>query len=303
MPIAPLVASIVKILALVGVGVALRLTGMLKREDVGVVNALIVYVALPALIFGAIWPAKLTWELARVAGIAWGVTIVGLAAAWLAARLLKLPRETTGAFILVAALGNTGYVGYPVVTMVLGSSALSPAVFYDVFGTVAMFTTVGILLAAHYGEHGGGRVNPAIEFLTFPAVIALLLALALKPVPIPAVVMAWLDVPAKMTVPLVMISVGLSLEWSAAGERSAALATVAGLKLLLLPAVAAGIALAIGDVGSLRLVTLQAGMPAMMLTLVASERFRLDTRFAAAAILVSTAACAVTIPVWQALIR
>jgi predicted permease len=303
MPIVPLIASIAKILALVGIGVALRLTGLLKRDDVRVVNALIVYVALPALIFGAIWPAKLTWELARVAGIAWGVTIVGLAAAWLAARALRLPRATAGAFILVAALGNTGYVGYPVVTMVLGPAALSPAVFYDVFGTVAMFTTAGILIAAHYGDHGEGRINPVLEFLTFPAVIALLLALALKPVPIPAAVMAWLDVPAKMTVPLVMISVGLSLEWSAAGERSGALATAAGLKLLLLPAVAVGIALAIGDVGSLRLVTLQAGMPAMMLTLVAAERFRLDTRFAAAAILVSTAACAVTIPIVQALIR
>lgn len=303
MPIATLAASIAKILALVGIGMALRLTGLLKREDVRVVNALIVYVALPAMIFGAIWPARLTWELARVAGIAWGVTLAGLAGAWLAAKALRLPRETAGAFILVAALGNTGYIGYPVVTMVLGQSALTPAVFYDVFGTVATLLTAGIVVASRYGEHEEGRANPLREFLTFPAVIALLLALALKPVPIPAVVMAWLDVPAKMTVPLVMISVGLTLEWSSAKDRTGALAAVAGLKLLLLPAVAAGIALAIGDAGSLRLVTLQAGMPSMVLTLVIGERFRLDTRFMAAAILVTTAACAVTIPLVQALIH
>jgi predicted permease len=133
--------------------------------------------------------------------------------------------------------------------------------------------------------------------------VALLLGLALKPVPIPAAVMAWLDVPAKMTVPLVMISVGLSLDWSAVKGRSGALAVSTAIKLLVLPAVAAGIALAIGDAGSLRLVVLQAGMPAMTLSLVVAERFQLDTRYAAAAILMSTAACAVTVPVVQALIR
>jgi predicted permease len=303
MPIGTLAISIVEILALAGIGVALRLTGLLKRDDVRVINAVIVYVALPALIFGAVWPARLSWELARVAGIAWAVSLAGLVAAWLAARAMRLPRATAGAFILVAALGNTGYIGYPVVTMVLGPSALPRAVFYDVFGTVAVLMAVGILVASRLGEHGEGRVRPLREFLTFPAVVALLLGLALKPVPIPAAVMAWLDVPAKMTVPLVMISVGLSLDWSAVKGRSGALAVSTAIKLLVLPAVAAGIALAIGDAGSLRLVTLQAGMPAMTLSLVVAERFRLDTRYAAAAILVSTAMCAVTVPVVQALIR
>ena len=303
MPIGALAVSIAEILALVGIGMALRLTGLLKREDVRVVNALIVYVALPALIFGAIWPARLSWELVRVAGIAWGVTFAGLAASWLVARALRLPRAVTGAFILVSSLGNTAYIGYALATTVLGDGALPRAVFYDIFGTVAALLTVGVMVASHYGEHDEGRVNPLREFLTFPAVIAVLLALALKPVPIPGLVMDWLAVPAKMTVPLVMISVGLALDWSAAKERKRGLAAVAAIKLLLLPAVALGLALSAGDAGSARLVTLQAGMPSMMLTLVIAERFRLDTRFAAAAILVSTLACAVTIPLVQALIR
>lgn len=303
MPIGTLAASIAKILALVGVGMALRIMGLLKREDVRVVNALIIYVALPALIFGAIWPARLSWELARVAGIAWGVTLAGLATSWLAAQALRLPRAVTGSFILVASLGNTAYIGYALATTVLGDGALPPAVFYDIFGTVAALLTVGVMVASHYGEHDEGRVNPLREFLTFPAVIALLLALLLKPVPIPAAVMGWLAVPAKMTVPLVMISVGLTLEWTAAKERKRGLAAVAAIKLLVLPAVALGLALALGDAGSVRLVTLQAGMPSMMLSLVIAERFRLDTRFIAAAILVSTLACAVTIPLVQALIR
>ena len=33
---------------------------------------------------------------------------------------------------------------------------MPPAVFYDVFGTVAVMFTIGIAIAAHYGEHEGG---------------------------------------------------------------------------------------------------------------------------------------------------
>jgi predicted permease len=43
-------------------------------------------------------------------------------------------------------------------------------------------------------------------------------------------------------------------------------------------------------------------MPSMMLTLVVGERFKLDTAFIAAAILVTTVLCLVTIPVVQLLL-
>ena len=56
-----------------------------------------------------------------------------------------------------------------------------------------------------------------------------------------------------------------------------------------------------GDSASLRLVVLQAGMPAMMLTLVVGARFELDTDFIASAIFVTTVASALSIPLMQAL--
>ena len=76
---------------------------------------------------------------------------VMLAVSWLLARAFKLPPTVAGGFILTAALGNTGYIGYPATAALFGDRAVPEAVFYDVFGTVCALVLVGLLVAQHYG--------------------------------------------------------------------------------------------------------------------------------------------------------
>ncbi|MDO8914774.1 MAG: AEC family transporter [Coriobacteriia bacterium] len=300
-----LTIAIMKMLALAGVGIALRATKLLKREHAKVLNSLIIYAALPALVFRVARQTDLSWDLARVAGIAWVVGGVGFAVAWGIARLLRLPKRTAAAFILVTALGNTGYIGYPVTTMLLGAKSLPQAVFYDVFGTVALLFTVGIMIAGRMGKHEG-PISVVKELLTAPALVALMAGLASRLVPVSGSVetsvMDWLGILANMTVPLVMISLGLTLTAKGFKGRLAVLGVTGAVKLLLLPIVAALAAVALGETSGMRLVMLQAGMPSMMLTLVISERFGLDTDFTASAILATTMACVVTVPLVQMLL-
>lgn len=304
MSVAALAVVIGKLLALVAVGVALRASGLLKSEDARVLNTVIVYVALPALIFNAVHPAALGWDLALVALVAWVAGAVGFALAYVAARLLRLPRPAAGGLMLTSALGNTGYIGYPVALGLLGSAGLVKAVFYDVFGTIALLLTVGLLVAAAFGA---SQQRPRIlrEFLTFPPFVAVLVALALKPVPVPDVVSSWLDLLAKVVVPLIMISLGLSLQPRAIGRYALPLTVVTAIKLLALPLVAlvVGRVLLAHDPLALRLVVLQAGMPTMMLAVVFAVRFRLDVELTAAAALVTTGIAIVTIPALQALVH
>lgn len=302
---AALAIAILKMLALAGVGIVLHATKLVKREHAKVLNSLIIYAALPALVFSVARQTELSWDLARVAGIAWIVGGAGLLIAWGLARLLRLPRRTAAAFILVTALGNTGYIGYPVTTMLLGAKSLPQAVFYDVFGTVALLFTVGIMIAGRMGKHEG-PVSVIRELLTAPALVALLLGLASRLLPVSGsgetAVMDWLGILANMTVPLVMISLGLTLTAKGFKGRLTVLGVSGAVKLLLLPIVAALAAVALGESSGMRLVMLQAGMPSMMLTLVISERFGLDTDFTASAILATTVACVVTVPLVQMLV-
>jgi predicted permease len=254
------------------------------------------------MIFQAVHPARLDSGLARLAAVSWVVFAVAAASAWLLCSPLGLSRPVAGGFILAAALGNTGYIGYPVSEALLGAGGLVRAIFSDVFGTVAALLFVGLLIAQRMGSSDEGRINPIREALAFPAVGAVFAALLLRPVEIPSVVGGGLEALANLVVPLIMISVGLSLRLGSLREHWGTLVALAGVRLVAAPLLALGVGtLVLSDPGMLRLAVLQASMPSMMLTLVIGERFRLDTDFIAAAILVTTIASIASIPAMQLL--
>ena len=241
MSAAALASTILTFTAIVGVGAALRASGILRREDARPINAIIIYVGLPAFIFNAVHGATLRVDLWRVVLIAWMVFGVMLLLGWLAARVLKLPAEIAGGFIVATALGNTGYIGYPVTEAFLGKGSLPQAIFYDVFGTVCALALVGLLVAQHYGTNAEARINPLRELFTFPAVIALLVALLLRSVAIPSLVSDGLGLLASMVAPLIMLSVGLSLRASTMVTQRTPLAVLSVLRLLVAPVIAIGL--------------------------------------------------------------
>ena len=297
---AALASTILTFVAIVCVGVALRAAGVLRREDARPINAVIIYAGLPAFIFRAVHGAVLRPDLWAVVVVAWVVFGVMAVLGWLAAHALKLPRSVAGGFIIVTALGNTGYIGYPITQALLGVKELPEAIFYDVFGTVGALVLVGLLIAQRFGDNEEARVNPLRELLTFPAVWALAAALVLRSVPIPNLVDDGLGLLASMVAPLIMLAVGLSLRASTLGRSWAALSVASVLRLLVAPVLALGIGLVLLGTGTaLRATVLEAGMPSMMLALVVGERFGLDTDFIASAIFVTTALSAATLPLMQ----
>lgn len=295
-----LATTILTFAAIVAIGSLLRATGLLGREDARPLNAVIIYVGLPAFIFNAVHGADLGPSVWRVIVVSWVAFAAALLLAFLAEKLLRLRREQAGGFLISASLGNTGYLGYPLTAAFLGAAAVPTAVFSDIFGTVFAFVVVGLPIAARMGEHDAAHPNPVRELLTFPAVIALAVALLLRPVTMPEAVSNGLGLLASMVAPLIMLSVGLSLRPQSIARSAVPLAVLAAIKLVAAPLVALGVGSALLAEAPLRVAVLQAGMPSMMLTFVVGERFGLDTDFIASAIFVTTVAAAVSIPIMQA---
>ena len=302
MSVGALIGVIAGVLGYVALGVVLRVTKLLSPEDAKPLNTLLIYVALPALVFVTVQTAEVGWGLAAIPALAWALAIAGVVLAWGLARWMGLAGATAGAFILTAAFGNTGYIGYPLASALLGDAGLLRAIFYDIFGNTAAVVTIGALVASRFGGHDL-KVNPLREIVTFPPFIALALALALKSVAVPVPVMDWLGVLGTLVVPLIMVSVGLSLKPAKLREHLPAASLIAAVKLVVLPllAWAAGSVL-LPDDASLRVLVLEAGVPTMMLTLVIGMRFKLDTDLIASAIVVTALASIVTVPLLQLLI-
>lgn len=305
MPLVALAQAILGFVAIVCAGAALRATGLVSREDARPLNVAIVYVGLPAFVFRSVHGARVgVAELVAVA-VSWIVFAVVLGLASLTARAMKSDGPRRGAFLLASSLGNTGYIGYPLTSALLGPGALPIAVFYDVFGTVMQLVLVGLPLSRRFGSSSTPRRRFGVlgELLSFPALLAAAAALALSPAAIPKPVSDWLGLLASMVAPLIMLSIGISLRPKAILRGALPLGALAVSRLVVAPLVAAVVGgLLIRDPMALRVSVLEAGMPSMMLTLAVGERYGLDDDFIAAAIFVTTVAAAVTTPLGQLLL-
>lgn len=279
--------------------------GLIEKAHTSILNNIIIYLAMPALIFRAVFESKISLSLLEIPLLAVATVALSMALAYIIGRLLHLKQPTFGALLLVAAIGNTGYLGYPLTLQLFGIKNLVKAVFYDLSGTVVFTFTIGLLIAQRYGK-GNGKVNIAKEVITFPPLIGLAVALVLKGLGIglPTFLTETVGFLAGATIPLVMLTIGLSLEVAAAKNYTLAIAVVVLVKLVVAPLIALFGGKLVGMSGSdLGVMVLEASMPSFLLSLVIGLRYGLDTDFLPAAIVVTTLLSMISIPVWQYLLK
>jgi predicted permease len=153
---------------------------------------------------------------------------------------LALRRETIGALILTGSLANTSFIGLPMIETYYGSQGLGLGILIDQMGTYLVLSTLGILVAAVYGQGDGLSAGAlAKRLFTFAPFIAFVVALALMPLDYPAWFEALLRRLGATLVPLALVSVGYQIQWSAARGRAKELIAGLGFKLVVAPALIA----------------------------------------------------------------
>jgi predicted permease len=159
-----------------------------------------------------------------------------------------------------------------------------------------LFISFGVLLLLIYG----GKYTTILKrALIFPPLLSVALALILNFINIDVgfIVSNTLDYLSGAAIPLIMISLGLSLEFRGIKENIGAVFSVSIIKLIIAPLIASIIVLVLG-MGSLeRQVTIiEAAMPSAMLSLVLAITYDLDIKTTAACIFASTILSLITIP-------
>jgi len=232
-------ATFAFILLLIGIGRLLAWRRLLPERSADVLNLVVLYVNLPAMVL--LYAARLTpsRELAAVAVLPWLQLALVAALVLLLARALRWPRAVEGALLLTVPLGNTSYLGYPLTRAILGDAALPYAVAYDQFGSFLILSTYGVVVLAAYGQ--GVRPRPwhiLRRVLTFPAFLALLLALAIAPARLPPWLIGMLQPLATALLPMVALAIGMQLQLRPDRAQLPALGIGLALKMLLLPLLA-----------------------------------------------------------------
>jgi predicted permease len=230
-------ANIILLAVCLLAGIGLRKTGRFPAATPAALNGFIIHISLPALAILYIHNIKLDVSLALTASMAWLLFGCAWAIFSIAGKVFKLDRETVGALILVAGLGNTSFVGLPMIEAYFGKEYLGVGIIADQLGSFMVLSTLGILVATFYSS---GNVSPrqmARKVLMFPPFQALMLALLLRPVHFPDWTVTILEKLGSTLTPLALVSVGFQLQFG--GIKAVLKPLTAGLvyKLLLGPAI------------------------------------------------------------------
>ena len=290
------------IVVCLGLGIALRASGRMPENGHVTLNAVIINVALPALTFASVRHLHFEPALALAAAMPWLMFAVGSIFFAAAGRLFGFSRPTIGALLLVGALGNTSFVGLPMIETFFGREAMKIGVVVDQLGSYLVLSTIGLFAAAVFAEEhpGGGGGGKLGKLLRFPPLQALIAALVLAPVPLPGWTDAMLMRLGDTIAPLAMLSVGCQLRLSGLASNRAALSLGLGFKLVLAPLLLTPIYFGLPQAmrETARITLFEAAMPPMIGAGIVAMQHKLDAPLVTLMLGVGIPLSLLTVPAW-----
>lgn len=249
------------------IGIVLKRIPYISPETGNVLNNFVIYISLPALVLLRIPELTFTKELLVLAFMPWGMLLFSCALILILARLLRWERGATGCLLLLIPLGNTSFLGIPMVKAFFGEQAIPYALLYDQLGSFPALATYGSLILAIYGTRERNQTMESVvkKIIAFPPFIALIVAFITKSFPYPPIAVNILKILASTLVPLVMIAVGFQLTLQLDRKVMSQLCIGLSIKLIVAPAAALFFCKMVGLKGEAVQVSIfEAGMPPMV---------------------------------------
>ena len=304
-----MVSVLLQILVTIGIGQIWRrkpLGGITADNARVVLTTAVYYLFLPALVLSILWQAPLGVDSLRIIGASMVGILSSLLVFYLIGRRLALTRPQFGALLLAASFPNASYMGLPLLGSLFGDEGRAVAIQYDLLAGTPLLLSIGVLIAAYYGTKGTVG-NPLLALLKVPPLWAAVIGVSLNlaQVPAPDGMMELLTRLGGAVVPLMLIALGMSLALSSLKPRALLrISPALAVQLLWMPLAALGFASLVGTQGTVYLaVVLAAATPTMLLGLVLSDRFGLDTGLYAATATATTVLSLLTLPLWYTLIQ
>jgi predicted permease len=181
-------------------------------------------------------------------------------------RALRWSRRRIGALALVGGLGNTSFVGFPMIEALRGEEGLKLALVADQAGGFIALAVGGTILAALYS---GGEIQRSTilrKVFLFPPFVCLFIGIAVGALggwpPLVEPILARIGA---TLVPIALFSVGLQFRLDLHKDQLAALGLGLGWKLALAPAIVYAAGLALGVSGLVFVIAiLQSAMAPMV---------------------------------------
>ena len=273
-------------------------------------NNFIVYLAMPALILLKIPALTITAEMFIPAVVAWVWLLVGGLIVIAVSRWCAWPRHIEAAMLLLVTMGNTSFLGYPMVLAFFNDSVLAYAIFFDQLGGFLILSTFGLVVVAIYRDPDPGEGNDIRlrqifkRVVTFPPFLALVFA-AIVPF---SDVLHWVDssleLVSALLMPAALFVLGVQFQPTLLPQHRAPLLCAITLKMVIAPLLALSILMLLGSTGNVRIATVfESAMPSMITPGLIAMQAGIAPRFIPTLLGYSTVFAFVSLPLVAWLLR
>jgi len=299
-----LINLMLKIMLMVGLGVLLKKKGVLNNDLEKGISNLLVTAILPLNIIASS-NQELTKESMNgtmfVVAFAFIYYIGAIAIMYLLSRKMNVKQSCRNLMITMGVFANTGFIGFPLVEEIFGTSSIIYAVIYNLFYNI-FFYTYGMYLLC-----GKGKAK-VTDILKKPVTIASFLAiiLFLGQISLPYAVQSTFSSIGAMTVPLSMFVIGCSIaeiKWSEV-LCNAYSYIVSIMRLVIFPLIAYGILKGLHISGTVAgICILITGLPSGSLNVIVAKQEDCEPEFAARAVVQSMIFMVISLPLLFWLIK
>ena len=275
----------------VSIAYILKRLGLFSEEHSKVLVNYVLYFALPLLSFKTAHSIGLSKEVAFIGVGAWLVIALCILTSYLVGKALKLKKSDLRTLMMASAFGNTAFLGYPYSFTYFGEEGLKYAVIYDSVGSFLAVSSLGFFIVS------GSLQLRSIIF--FPPFLGLLFGFLLRAYELPTFFWKFVDFSIASLLPVVLFSLGLSLEFSHVGKGLKLLATAVGIKMFLSPLFALLVfkALPVSET-AYRVSVLESAMPTMITASLLVLRYGLNHSLAFASAGLGILLSFLSIPAW-----
>lgn len=165
----------VTMLSFIALGVGLRRWRYMPDQASDWLNQVAIVLCLPALILLHVPTLDPDLSLLPLILIPWTLLLITVITILPLAKWLGWSDEVTAVLLVLLPLGNTSFLGFPLVSALLGDEALPLAVVYDQFGSFLMVSTHVLLVVTWFGTGRRPKFSEmANRLLRFPPFLALM---------------------------------------------------------------------------------------------------------------------------------
>lgn len=222
-------------------GLMLRLSKRFPENTPAALNGFIIHISLPSAALLHIRNLEFDSSVIYIGGMAWLFFCIGWLIIHYLGKLMSIPKATVGAMVLLGGLGNTSFVGLPMIEAYYGKELIGVGILVDQLGSFMVLSTLGILAASIYSSGNPSPRAMLRKVILFPPFQALILAILLRPFTYPDWTVEVLKKLADTITPLALASVGFQLRFLSLKGMRTHLVMGLGYKMLLGPLIIAGI--------------------------------------------------------------